>query len=244
MDISDYGVCVNSLTPRREQTPPILNQQETPRAAAETALLWGERDRKLRVHFLDGPDSFHDAVRQTAPQWCAAVQMAGGELSFDFRPTGTPDITVNFAPIKGQYGIYNSFIGQASRGRVPSMNLTFPPGTSDPAVLRRYILHEFGHALGLIHEHQSPGRDFAWNERAVIDWFRQYLGWGEQMVRQQVLEPYLTQTTTNTAFDPRSVMLYPIYPGWASTGLVTGWNDDLSETDKRLIARLYGPGGV
>src|SRR5206468_4167586 len=137
------------------------------------------------------------------------------------------------------HGIFNSLLGKASRGRVPSMNLTFRPDTSSRTILKRYILHEFGHALGLIHEHQSPSRDFRWDEQAVIDWFRQNVGWNEEKVRQQVLTPFLTGTTSNTQFDPQSIMLYPLYPGWASSGLVTAWNDDLSDTDKRFIAELY-----
>jgi hypothetical protein len=241
MDIGDYGVCVNDLAAQREQTPPILNQQETPRAAAETALLWRGLST-IKVHFLDSSPRtavFREAVQEIAPAWCA-----GTSLTFDFTVTGTPDVTINFAPIRGQYGIYNSFLGRASRGRVPSMNLIFPPGTTDRSILKRYILHEFGHALGLIHEHQSPARDFRWNEQAVLDWFRQYVGWDEDVVRSQVLTPYLTATTSNTEFDPRSIMLYPIYTGWASSGLVTGWNDELSDTDRRFIADLYRPGAA
>ena len=30
------------------------------------------------------------------------------------------------------------------------------------------ILHEFGHALGLIHEHQNPIQAIDWNKPAVI----------------------------------------------------------------------------
>jgi hypothetical protein len=233
MNMQQYGVCANGLTPQGEQTPPIRIQQETPRAAAETDLLWKER-KPIKVHFLNGDAKFHDAVREFAPEWCCEA-----DLSLNFEPGGTPDITINFAPIRGYYGIYNSFLGQASRGRVPSMNLIFPPHTSSRVVLKRYILHEFGHALGLIHEHQSPGVDFSWNEKEVIEWFDRHVGWDEEMVRRQVLTPYVTSSTSNTRFDPKSIMLYPIYPGWASSGVVTTWNDDLSETDRSFIANLY-----
>ena len=34
---------------------------------------------------------------------------------------------------------------------------------------RRVVLHEFGHALGLAHEHQSPGVAIPWNEQKVYD---------------------------------------------------------------------------
>ena len=234
MEIKNFGVCVNTLPKCREQTLPISNQALTDRAAAETALHW-DKGTRIKVHFLNGLADWHEAVEQIAPEWCVDTN-----ISFDFSSGGLPDVTINFEPIDGLYhGIYNSFIGQASRGRVPSMNLAFPPGTTDLSILRRYILHEFGHALGLIHEHQSPGRGFAWNEQVVLDWFRDHVGWDEAEVREQVLTPWLTETITNTTFDPQSIMLYPIQPGWASGGLVTGWNDDLSDEDRRFIASLY-----
>jgi hypothetical protein len=233
MSISAFGICANGLSPQGEQTPPIRNQQKTPRAAAETALLW-EKGTAIKVHFLNGDARFHDAVREIAPQWCDKT-----DLRFDFTQGGSPDITINFAPIRGLDGIYNSWLGQASRGHVPSMNLIFPPHTEDPTILKRYILHEFGHALGLIHEHQSPAVDFQWNEPAVIDWFDQYAGWDEETVRKEVLKPYVTATTSNTRFDPRSIMVYPIYPGWVMSGLTVPWNNELSDTDKRFITQLY-----
>src|SRR5438445_521773 len=35
---------------------------------------------------------------------------------------------------------------------------------------RRTVLHEFGHALGAIHEHQSPGGEIKWNKDVVYAW--------------------------------------------------------------------------
>ena len=46
--------------------------------------------------------------------------------------------------------------------------------------VRRVVLHEFGHALGLIHEHQNPkGGGIEWNRDAVQRrplWAAQQLG--------------------------------------------------------------------
>ena len=33
----------------------------------------------------------------------------------------------------------------------------------------RVILHEFGHALALVHEHQNSALSIQWNETAVIE---------------------------------------------------------------------------
>ena len=78
--------------------------------------------------------------------------------------TGQEDIKIDFMDNKGWWSAY----GTVSRQRDPSMNLQFlgvdTPRYSNgqPAPegeLRRIILHEFGHALGMMHEHQSPVSD-------------------------------------------------------------------------------------
>src|SRR4051794_34511930 len=136
MNIDEYGVCANGFTPRGKQTARIRNQKETDRAAAETAVLW-DNEQSIKVHFLNGNAKFHEAVKEIAPKWCS-----GTGIAFNFAQGGTtPDITINFAPMRGgSYGIYNSLLGQAARGSVPSMNLIFPPNTTSREVLTRYIL--------------------------------------------------------------------------------------------------------
>ena len=47
------------------------------------------------------------------------------------------------------------------------MNYGWLTPDSDDDELRRVVLHEFGHALGLIHEHQNPEGGIEWNEPAV-----------------------------------------------------------------------------
>ena len=55
----------------------------------------------------------------------------------------------------------------------PTMNFGwFTADTSDEEY-HRVVLHEFGHALGCIHEHQNPGQGgIPWNEEAVIEAYR------------------------------------------------------------------------
>ena len=66
------------------------------------------------------------------------------------------------------------------------MNLGIGAATNIEQI-RRPVLHEFGHALGCIHEHQSPVAGIQWNEPVVI---RTYAldGWDEATVRKNVFE--------------------------------------------------------
>jgi len=67
------------------------------------------------------------------------------------------DIRIGFDSNDGAW----SYIGTDSSNKWKTINLGFIDcGT---------VLHEFGHALGLIHKHQSPARGgFEWNREEVI----------------------------------------------------------------------------
>src|SRR5205823_9027049 len=100
--------------------------------------------------------------------------------------------------------------------------------------------------LGLIHEHHRPDRAFVWNEPAVLrEYTRLTQGrWNEQMIREQVMDPYPARLVGMSAFDPASIMIYPIAPGLArykdgSGDFVVGWNNELSDLDRTFIAQLY-----
>jgi hypothetical protein len=106
--------------------------------------------------------------------------------------------------------------------------------------LRAVTLHEFGHALGLIHEHQSPAAAIPWNKPAVYDY---YAGppnyWTPEQVERNLFGLYDGEVTQYSHFDPQSIMLYPIDPALTLDGSATGWNRALSETDKSFVGQLY-----
>ena len=52
---------------------------------------------------------------------------------------------------------------------------------SDNTVLRRTVLHEFGHAIGCVHEQASPAANIPWNEAKVYEFYRQW--WDDETIR-------------------------------------------------------------
>ena len=106
--------------------------------------------------------------------------------------------------------------------------------------VRRTVLHEFGHALGLVHEHQSPGAAIPWDEPKVIAWYQATQGWDEAETRQQVLDRYNDEPwIAYTEHDPDSIMQYPVERELTDGNFFIPWNDDLSDTDKAAIGLLY-----
>lgn len=118
------------------------------------------------------------------------------------------------------------------------MNLGWLTATSPETELRRVVLHEFGHVLGLIHEHSSPVAKIPWNEKIVLDYYKRTQGWSHSTTKANVLLPEFADAYTE--FDPDSIMMYPIPSDLTIGGFSVPWeNSELSDLDKKLIGQLY-----
>jgi hypothetical protein len=145
------------------------------------------------------------------------------------------------------YGLYNSFIGTDALNYVKdvqTMNLIFDPGQPEGPDTRWVILHEFGHALGFIHEHQRPDRPIAWEKTALEAYASQRWGWDASMVKEQILDEYPDGNLAGTAFDVRSVMMYKYPSGLAlykddGRPFESRVNPELSALDKVAAATAY-----
>ena len=71
------------------------------------------------------------------------------------------------------------------------------------------VIHEFGHVLGMIHEHQNPfGNPIQWNREAVYCYYGKINKWTNEQVENNVLAPYNTDQVNGSDFDLASVMIY------------------------------------
>jgi hypothetical protein len=104
----------------------------------------------------------------------------------------------------------------------------------------RSILHQFGHALGMVHEHQSPASNIPWDEEKVYNYYRAHYNWNRKAVYSNILRQYDVTEANSIEFDPDSIMMYEI-PGHLTKNHLTvgGQNCKLSEKDKLLIAKWY-----
>jgi hypothetical protein len=86
---------------------------------------------------------------------------------------------------------------------LPSMNLGwFDVGT---------YIHEFGHAIGLIHEHQNDAQDdigIQWNKPKLYSYIERTQGWTKDQVDTNIINRYKRNQLNGSKFDPLSVMLY------------------------------------
>lgn len=102
------------------------------------------------------------------------------------------------------------------------------------------MLHEFGHAVGLIHEHQNPKGGIPWNKPAVIhDLSGPPNNWDEATIENNMFRYHPETDVEATDVDPTSIMMYPIPSVWTTNGFSAGLNSELSQNDKTLIRGAY-----
>jgi serralysin len=188
---------------------------------------------RLRVRFLDGHPAVQQRVMFFANQWTEYAN-----LHFDFGSDPDAEIRISFDPRLGSW----SYIGTDNLV-VPKEKATMnfgwlKPGTSDETY-SQVVLHEFGHAIGCVHEHSTPIAGVRWNKPVVYAYYSQF-DWSKEDVDWNVFYVFEQGSTNHTeAFDSESIMVYPIPKEHTLDGFEVPWNSRLSSMDKQFIAQIY-----
>jgi Astacin (Peptidase family M12A) len=196
---------------------------ERRRAVADIARIW---THYAHVTFDFGPDP---ALRSCAAQTPSHIRIAF-QKSGNWSYVGRDSVAVD--------------LGQ------PSMNLEVASSTPlaliEPHELQRVVLHEFGHAIGLQHEHQSPKSDC----EAEFNWPIIYTemgkppnNWSRTTVDANLRALIVSPRLEISPYDKTSIMHYSL-PSWMFRGgqkatCFVAPNETLSDLDQLGAKAAY-----
>jgi Astacin (Peptidase family M12A)/Bacterial pre-peptidase C-terminal domain len=217
-------VCFDRILPHELNRPAPVEGGRT-RAALQISKRWPVGST-IRARFLGGTPQQQATVRQFAPEWTTHAN-----LRLEFTTSPQAEIRIAFED-DGSW----SYIGTDCLG-IAANRATMNYGWLDQGV----VLHEFGHALGLIHEHQNPVGGIQWNKPAV---YRDLGGppnnWPPEVVDNNMFRTYSVDQINGTSLDPKSIMLYSFPASWTLNGFSAEENSILSATDKEFIGSRGG----
>lgn len=201
--------------------------------AAVTDRVWNP-GQVLRVRFMGGSTALRARVRAFADEW-----RPHANVDFTYvADNATADIRIAFVEGDGSW----SYIGRDATlidANASTMNFGWFKDDTDDIEVRRTTVHEFGHALGMIHEHQSPVADIPWDVPKVYAWYSKNMQWDKAKVDANVLTKSDAATTNYSAYDPTSIMQYPVPASLTTNGMEIGMNTQLSSMDKAAVREWY-----
>lgn len=224
------------------EPPPLVMRPGAPIHPLEIAFATPKRwnnGRKLKVRFLDGSVTQKKQVQKYAEVW---TQFAN--IGFSFGNAANAEIRVSFRK-SGSWSALGTdcLLTNAFPKTEPTMNFGWLRDDTAETEWRRVVLHEFGHALSAIHEHQNPKAGIQWNLQEV---YRTFSGppnnWTKQQIDFNIVQKYSVDQLNASDFDPKSIMLYAFPAKLLVSGKATANNTDLSDNDKKFAGSMYPKG--
>lgn len=206
----------------------------------------------IRVCFMDGTPAQHEFVVQAAQAWVETgagirFDFGGGRRNYCINDTAENPSTIRIT-LRGTKNY--SLIGREAflerfRGK-ETMAIGFDLATS-PAYRRVIVLHEFGHALGLLHEHLNPAASCLAELRSEYIYAKLTPPRGK-LTREEVDRDFLAMLRgapdiENSRFDAKSIMIYAIPDDYfidpANATCKVAQPSGLSDLDADEIRRHY-----
>lgn len=210
-----------------DPVPPFRMPQ---RAFGQQKTIW-KKDTIL-YFYLGGSEILQKKIDALLPQWNEL-----GRLKFvrtQSRQSSALRISFSRGGSWSYVGTDNLYVSKNNA----TMQFGWLTDQSSDDEIKRVVLHEFGHALGLQHEHQHPNNGIKWNKEVVYAYYARQ-GWNRSQVDQNLFIAYSSAQCNMVTYDPKSIMHYPVPKEHTMNGYSVAWNNFLSDGDKTWIKTYY-----
>jgi hypothetical protein len=178
-----------------------------------------EDNIKIGVYFIDGTPEQRRQVEQYAEEW---IDRSAIPIEWVFGSQEKKHIRITFKGPSG-WSLYGNQTLD-SKGDEPTMSLHVYNENKSVETRRSTTLHEFGHALGLMHEHLDPRADLHFHENIILPYLEKqhwcHTDWTHEICESEMKRQITHPTTLDHAcvgksrYDPRSIMHYWFAKGW------------------------------
>jgi len=224
LDDSELHVCIDKYITTGKQSPE--------KAAVIASKLWNV-GQTVRIRFLGGDAYLQGKVMQNAKLW---EEFAN--IKFQQVASGTAEIRIAFE--KGGSWSYFGKDANYLDQNTATMNFGWFDSKTSDQEFSRTTLHEFGHALGMIHEHQHPVAGIPWDTAKVYEYYTAAPNnWTREDVNHNLFERYNTAQTQFCKYDPASIMHYSVPEAHTIGNFQVSNNTVLSDEDKSFLGKLY-----
>ena len=268
-DIRETRICVQQVLPHQKdefhglaKKSPTHEHHQKLAAAFWAKKLW-PKDSKIRIGFLgtgkqitktakqalmtqhglkgEPLDPLQDQVESHSVQQMVKmvvreriIPLVNLDIDFVDNPAQA-NVRVAFDPNGGAWSLVGTDHLHETDHTKPTINL----GWFDVPT----CIHEFGHMLGMIHEHQNPrGQSIQWNDAKLFAWAKATQGWDEKTTETNIIRKYNISSINGSNFDPCSIMLYFFPANLTRNNVGSHQNLRLSGTDVEWITKMYpGP---
>ena len=198
-----------------------------------------EINHTLIITFLDGTPERKAEVELFSKEWTKYAN-----INFEFYPSieelpsdKNIDVLISFQKI-GNNSVIGTDADHQSRKGNKSMSLS-ALDNENINIRRSTILHEFGHALGLMHEHQHMDRTFHLDEKKALAYCKTLYNFSEEECHINIIDTVSKKDFYLSKYDPTSIMHYSVHPGFFNNEITFRSNNSLSLLDKVEISKIY-----
>ncbi|PYC19023.1 hypothetical protein [Pseudomonas mosselii] len=240
--MSDVLVANAIFRLRQKLQLPQAMKPRKKRSVADHSMFW-RPGQTLRISFIGTPCPWlKKSIFDTACQW-----LKYANLKFELLDNDVEEAEIRIQT-DVQEGVNFSFLGTWAQ-EVDGPTMALGSKLSDP-LFESFVLHEFGHALGMEHEHQHPRANIPWDLDAVRQLLAAVLADEANspdeladLIEEDLAIQFLPLPDNGDLlilpYDKRSIMHYRIRQKHTRHDFKRSHNLKISKKDKRFMRLAY-----